>query len=306
MDNHKVYKNTIYVKTVVLILSFILILSNSRVDKLYATEKIASDRSSFKILAVGNSLSFDTLYYVYDMAKDLGYEDVVVGNLYIGSCSIKRHWNNAKENKCVYEYKKKYQTYSERHNGKWEVSKGVSIEKGLLDEDWDYVMLSQYSADNGKPKTYKCLNKLIKYVKKRVNKNTKIIWNMIWAFQGNYKAERFAYYNYDQKVMYGKIVRTTKKKIKDNKYFYKIIPSATIIQNARTSSYGDKFTKDGRHLNKKARYMAGLGLVCELLGVKTDDVKYRPKGVTKKARRVAVKAINGALKNPYKVTVITK
>lgn len=304
MDNHKVYKNTIYVKTVVLILSFILILSNSRVDKLYATEKIASDKSSFKILAVGNSLSFDTLYYVYDMAKDLGYEDVVVGNLYIGSCSIKRHWNNAKNNKPAYLYKKKYKDYSESHNGKWEESKNVSIEKALCDEDWDYIMLSQYSADNGKTKTYKHLNKLIKYVKNRTDKNTRIIWNMIWAFQGDYREKRFAYYKYDQQLMYKRIVKATKKKIVSNKGISKIVPTATVIQNARTSSFGDKLTKDGRHLNKKARYMASLGLICKLCDTTSKKIKYSPTGISLKVKRIAKKSVNKAISNPLKKSYI--
>jgi len=288
--------------SIVMILSSILVFSENNTSKVYCETN--DEKKTFKILAVGNSLSFDTLFYVYDFAKELGYEDVVVGNLYIGSCSIKRHWNNAKRNRGAYEYKKKYMDYSERNNGKWEVSKGVSIEKGLLDEDWDYVMLSQYSADNGRVKSYKYLNKLVKYVKNRVGDNTKIIWNMIWAFQGDYNHERFAYYNYNQKTMYKKIVRATKKKVIKNADISTIIPSATVIQNARNSKYGDHFTKDGRHLTRKGRYMTGLGLVCRLTGCKVTDIKYRPKKISKRFRRVANKVVKKALDKPMETTTI--
>ena len=83
-----------------------------------------------------------------------------------------------------------------------------------------------------------------------------------------------------------------------------VIPSATVIQNARTSSYGDHLTVDGRHLNKKARYMASLGFTCALLDVKPEKVSYQPKGITKKARKIAIEAVNEAIKNPYNITEI--
>ena len=237
-----------------------------------------------KILAVGNSLSYDTLYYVYDIAQSLGVSDVTVGNLYIGSCSIKRHWNNAKHDKNAYEYHK-------NTDGSWSVKDKVSISKALADEDWDYIMLSQYSGHAGVPKTYKNLSKLIKYIKNRTGENTNIIWNVMWAYQSDYKSSRFAIYDYSQTKMYKKIVRATKKKIRNNKGINMIIPSGTVIQNARTSSYGDNFTKDGRHMTKLGRYMLGVNLVSKILDVKPSLVEYRPKGISLKKRRVTIKAV---------------
>lgn len=41
-----------------------------------------------KILCIGNSFSQDTTAYVAEIAKAIGYEDVVIANLYIGGCPI--------------------------------------------------------------------------------------------------------------------------------------------------------------------------------------------------------------------------
>ena len=248
-----------------------------------------------KILAVGNSLSFNTLYYVYDMAESLGIEEVVVGNIYIGSCSIKRHWNNARSNKKAY-------TYFKNTNGKWKKKGRISISKALADEDWDYVMFSQYSGDAGKPETYKHLNSLLKYVRKRVDKDTKFIWNIMWAYQDDYEETRFAYYDYDQKTMYNEIIKATKKKIVNNHRISIINPSGTAVQNARTSSFGDTFTRDGRHLTEDGRYIAGMTLTSKILGISPSKIKYRPRGVTKKMRKLAVKSVSRALSKPYKIS----
>ena len=288
---------------IAVMLSMILILSSVFVFNINSVEASGrkEKKESLKILAIGNSFAYNTLHYVSEMATELGYEDVVVGNLYIGGCSLDKHWKNARENKAVYEYGKKNGSLN---NKKWRKTYNVSIEQVLSDEEWDYIVMGQYSGDSGKLKTYKNLGRLVKFVKKRVNKNTKFIWNMTWAYQGNYNKKRFAYYKYDQKFMYKKIVKVTKKKIKKNKNFHMVIPSATVIQNARMSSYGDHLTVDGRHLNKKARYMASLGFTCALLDVKPEKVSYQPKGITKKARKIAIEAVNEAIKNPYNITEI--
>lgn len=48
-------------------------------------------KSSFKVLFIGNSFSDDTIEYVYSIAKDIGLEGVLIGNLYYGGCTIEEH-----------------------------------------------------------------------------------------------------------------------------------------------------------------------------------------------------------------------
>ena len=236
-----------------------------------------------KILAVGNSLSYDSLYYFYGIANSLGVEDITVGNLYIGNCSLKRHWNNARKNKNAYEY-------SKNADGKWKVYESVSIKQALKDESWDYVMLSQYSGHAGKPETYKPLKKLIRYIKKHSGKKTKLIWNMMWAYEEDFTGKQFSNYDYDQKTTCEEIESATESVIARNKDISLIIPSGRTIQYLRDTSGRTDLTWDGRHLSKKGRYAVGITLASRVLRVSPAQITYCPKGVSGKMRKEAVNA----------------
>ena len=49
-----------------------------------------------KILAIGNSFSTDCMQYLYDIARSGGVEEIVLGNLYYGGCSLAQHLGFAK------------------------------------------------------------------------------------------------------------------------------------------------------------------------------------------------------------------
>ena len=57
------------------LLGFLLLLA---IQSLTAGEPI-------RILAIGNSFSQNAMAQLYQIAADLGYEDIVLGNMYIGS-----------------------------------------------------------------------------------------------------------------------------------------------------------------------------------------------------------------------------
>lgn len=56
-----------------------------------------------KILAIGNSFSEDATKYIHQLAADGGIDTKVV-NLYIGGCSLERHWENIEKDKHDYQY----------------------------------------------------------------------------------------------------------------------------------------------------------------------------------------------------------
>lgn len=47
---------------------------------------------SLKILAIGNSFSEDAVEYAWDIANSLGIQNVMIGHLYIGGCSLDMHY----------------------------------------------------------------------------------------------------------------------------------------------------------------------------------------------------------------------
>ena len=50
-----------------------------------------------KVLAIGNSFSRDATCYLHQIAKGAGVDAKIV-NLYIGGCSLERHWQNIEKN----------------------------------------------------------------------------------------------------------------------------------------------------------------------------------------------------------------
>ena len=249
-----------------------------------------------KILAIGNSFSDDTMEYVYQIAKDLGVENMVLGILYIGGCTLDTHWSCAVEYKPAYEYR--------RNTGSgWQTTKETKMSTALMDENWDYVTFQQASPEAGNPESFSHLNELIAFVQERVPKSAQLYWNMTWAYQGDCENTQFAMYDYDQMKMYTSITETAKNVIAPNAAFASLIPTGTAVQNARTSFLGDTLTRDGYHMNYEiGRYVVGLTLVRAVLDMPIDQVTYRPEGVTEKMQKVAIEAAENAVQNPYVIT----
>src|SRR5690606_11827235 len=92
------------------------------------------------------------------------------------------------------------------------------------------------------------LPELVQYVREKVGPQTQFVYHQTWAYQTGADHPGFANYDRNQQVMYKAIVDVAKKVSKLG-YFKYIIPAGTAIQNARSSSLGDTFNRDGYHLN---------------------------------------------------------
>ena len=89
---------------------------------------------SLKVLCIGNSFSVDTIEHVPNIALNMNIKSVKFGNLYIGGCSINKHYNNAVNNIASYEY------FVNDGNG-WTSSYNHSILSVLKSENWDYISI---------------------------------------------------------------------------------------------------------------------------------------------------------------------
>ena len=61
-------------------------------------ETTTAKDKSISILSIGNSFSADAMTYLWDMLRQVGYDEVYLGYLYIGSCSLEKHSNNFQTN----------------------------------------------------------------------------------------------------------------------------------------------------------------------------------------------------------------
>lgn len=256
---------------------------------------------SLKILAIGNSFSTDGMQYLYQIAKSAGVEEIVLGNLYIGGCSLDTHYSHAKLGDGAYSYYK-------NTTGTWECTENVSLSTGIHDEAWDYITLQQTSKTSGLSSSYGNLTKLVSYVEgEKPSEDTKLLWHMTWAYQQDSTHSSFPNYDKSQSKMYQMIISATKECVLPIESLVGVIPTGTSIQNARTSFTGDTLTRDGYHLNYTlGRYIAGLTWFADITGADISDIAYVPSAdVTAEVAAMAKDAVKDAVLKPYEVTQST-
>lgn len=274
-------------KIVVICMCILLLLAGG----VYAQQK------TVRILAIGNSFSQDAVeQYLHELAEAEGIS-TIIGNMFIGGCSLERHVKNARDNAPAYAYRKIGTDGKKREKGK------MSLEAVLADEAWDYVSLQQASPFSGMYETYEAsLPELIEYVKARLPKKTKLMLHQTWAYASTSRHSGFKNYNCNQLTMYQAIADAVKKAAKANKIKI-VIPSGTAIQNARTSFIGDHLNRDGYHLDVKiGRYTAACTWFERIFKHNVVGNPYAPEGLDEVRKAVAQKAAHAAVKHPYKVT----
>lgn len=275
------------------------------------TEDVAYDPvnhdKTLKVLAIGNSFSDDTTYFLEDIAKAEGFETVAIGNLYIGGCTLETHVKNAEENLPAYKF---YMNY----DGEWKIMENCTLAYGLQHQDWDIITMQQASHDSGMPGSYEDnLTKLIQYVNEnKTNPKAKLAWNMTWAYQADSTHSAFPRYNNDQETMYNAIVNAVKTKVVPHSEISYIIPAGTAIQNARTSYIGDNLTRDGYHMNELGRVITSYTWLATFMGKPLEQINFTNVSavltLTESDKAVIMEAVNAAIAQPFAVTtsVITE
>lgn len=263
-----------------------------------ATVQAAS--RSLKVLAIGNSFSSDAMEHLYGIAADCGADEIVLGNLYIGGCSLATHRSNADNNRAAYEYYK-------NTTGSWERRDNTTMQYGITDEAWDVITIQQVSGYSGLADTYNAdIDSLISYIyANKTNSRAKIGWHMTWAYQSGSNHGDFPKYNNDQMTMYEAIVSAVESKILTNRFIDLVIPSGTAVQNVRSSYIGDTLTRDGYHLSYNlGRYIAAMTWLKTITGWSIDDVTYVPNSaeIPEEYLPVIKEAVNNAVTTPYSVT----
>ena len=196
----------------------------------------------FNILAIGNSFSEDATWYLHQILDNAGIENRIA-NLYIGGCSLERHWQNIERNS---------HDYLLEFNGK-KTDRYVSVADALEMADWDAVVTQQASHDSGWIMTYEpFLGLIVDELRKSVG-NTPIYLHETWAYAKDSTHDCFMRYHRDQKEMYEKL-KDSYTRMAD-KYGLKLIPGGDLIQNLRGIAHFNEETgdipicRDGFHMH---------------------------------------------------------
>ncbi|MDR1742839.1 MAG: DUF4886 domain-containing protein [Dysgonamonadaceae bacterium] len=258
----------------------------------------ARAQDTIRILAIGNSFSEDAVEnYLYELGRNDGIT-FIIGNLYIGGCSLERHWNNATNDKADYAYRKI------GADGLKTVTSNVSLQQGISDEKWDYISLQQNSGNSGQIETYApYLSDLKAYAKKRsTNREVVFLFHQTWAYAEDATHEEFPKYHNNQEEMYRAIVESSRKAAR-KAGIRKIVPCGTAIQNGRNSFLGDVFCRDGYHLSLGlGRYTAACTWFEYLTGHSVVGNRFIPSSVIPIEAFVAQRAAHRAVQLPYRIT----
>ena len=262
------------------------------------SKKMNEWKKSVKILAIGNSFSVDAMEYLWHILKDGGVENITLGNLYIGGCSLERHASNIAADADAYAYYK-------NTAGSWVAEANVSVRRALTEEKWDIVTVQQASPYSGMPSSYSYLDSILRYVETNAP-DAEIYWHMTWAYQQDSTHTGFANYKGDQTTMYNAILQAVASEVKTKEAIRGVIPAGTAIQNLRSSYIGDTITRDGYHLSLDyGRYTAALTWFAYFTGKSPDEIEWIPADhpILKNHLPAIRAAVKGAIANPAKVTI---
>lgn len=195
-----------------------------------------------KVLAIGNSFSQDATHYLHQIAAADQIEMKVV-NLYIGGCSLERHWNNILS---------EAEEYLCEENGS-STGKNISIPKALAMEEWDYIVTQQVSHESGLAETYHpWLESMINYIREKVPR-AEILLQETWAYEIDSLHSGFANYGQNQQEMYEKVSAAYREAAAQAGV--RLIPCGDVVQKLRTRAPfiyeegGMSLCRDGFHMN---------------------------------------------------------
>ncbi len=243
---------------------------------------------TIKVLAIGNSFSQDAVeQYLYELAKAQG-DSLVIGNAYIGGCSIERHYTNLLGDSAAYDYRKVVGGVKAEY-------KKVTLKRIIRDEHWDLITLQQASQLSGIPRSFALLPALKQEISKYTSSfQTPFAWHMTWAYANDLNSWRFKAYNNNQRQMYSAIVSTMLGAL-PSAGIQRIIPSGIAIQLARYR-FGDILNRDGYHLSYTlGRYTAACTWCEFLTGRIVDGNHYHPDTISDEEAQLCQQAAHEAI-----------
>jgi hypothetical protein len=240
---------------------------------------VGAQAKLIKVLAIGNSFSQDAIeQYLYELARAQG-DSLVIGNAYIGGCSIDRHYNNLLKDSALYDYRKIV-------SGVRSEKRKVTLKSIIRDEQWDVISLQQASRQSGVPTSFNNLQRLKNLVQGyTTNLHVEFVWHMTWAYAEDFKSPLFYPYDNNQRKMYSYIVSTMLTVMPTISY-PRIIPTGTAIQLVRLRM-GDILNRDGMHLSYTlGRYTAACTWCEFLTGRIVDGNSYYPATISESEAQI--------------------
>lgn len=210
-----------------------------------------------KVLFIANSFGDDCTRYLYDVARADGKKWKVV-NLYIGGCSLYRHYRNMLSGNDAYEL-----ALNGHKSGFF-----VSLTEALLSDEWDVVITQQCSPQSGDPESYEpYATALAEFVRIHAPK-AKFYIQQTWTFETD--APRFKLTSFETPEEMFPAIKDCYMEMAKNTRAWGIIPNGEAMYTLwqRRADYGiEAVHRDGFHANLGVgRYLLALTTYATLSG----------------------------------------
>ena len=215
-----------------------------------------------KILLISNSFGEDATRYLYGIARAAG-ENIKVATLYIGGCSLYRHYRNMLSEEKAYEY-----ILNGSRSGLF-----VSLKEALLSDEWDIVTLQQCSPRSGDEESYyPYINELALYVRKMAPP-AKLYLHETWGYaEGSAMLDKTSFSSREEMIP---AVRRAYERASREIKADGTIPSLEGM-NRLYDAVGDRTYRDGYHGSLGlGRYMLGCLFFTVLFGRDVTGNTYR-------------------------------
>ena len=226
-----------------------------------------------KVLAVGNSFSENVASCLPQIAE-AGNRPLILGRLYIGGCSLERHWQNVLSGAKDYLY---------NHTGREQIP--TSISDAFKMEDWDFVTFQQASHFSGMPETYHPFLENLSAYAKVMSPRAKQVIHETWAYAKDSTHPGFANYHNSQEEMYRRL-RDAYHMAADTIGAAAFLPAGDAWQLAPATEIGDTLCADGVHGNEKGCYLSAAVWYEILLGGDIRENSFCPNNVTEKELKI--------------------
>ncbi|MBO5415065.1 MAG: DUF4886 domain-containing protein [Clostridia bacterium] len=239
-----------------------------------------------KILSIGNSFSQDAQRYLHGIAKADGTKLKSV-NLYIGGCSLRRHYINMLDNNADYDFE---------FNGEKTGIK-VSIAQALASDEWDFVTLQQQSAQSTRYETFSPYLEALADTVRKYAPHAKIVMHQTWAYEDGSEKLRNISADWTAEDMLSAIRESYEKAARDIGA-YGIIPCGEAMM-AATNLGIEKIHRDTFHASLGAgRYLLALCWYKTLTGrdISGNGFDGFDIPVTDAEKETVIRAVNEAVK----------
>lgn len=244
---------------------------------------------TLKVLTIGNSFSICLLKQLPQCAAATPGCDLDLCSLFIGGCSLERHWSNivAATNKTFRPYRVNWSYASVANKADAPVAKAAiggraNIPEMLAADKWDVVTIQQASHLSWQPESYHPFGDDLVATIRKLAPQAKIMVQQTWSYTP-YDG-RLKKWGIDPPAMHAKLKAAYADFAKP--YKFEIIPTGDAVQHFRKAMpspdgitgdpCGQPNGRDKFHLNREGEYLQACVWLGALFGTDVTKLAYRP------------------------------